>query len=323
MLLRAMSLTRESVPLERPLRSSRGTWRSRDRVLVTVTSERGSVGFGEASPLPEHSPETLTASEALLRAMLDRTAGKSIEGDARLALRSLLAPWDAQRFRVPSAFFAFEQAVIGALAQERDRAPEVLLNAARHGRPVPESATLLEPEDPSATSGTIEEARLRGVNRFKMKLGVAPFDRELEWADRIHRSLELHERLRFDANGSFPLPDVARRLDALAEFGPEFVEEPVHGMDWAKLATTNVPLAADESLADIDASHAILRGLAQVAVVKPAFHGGLLGALSLADLAQARGIAVVVTHMFDGPVAREGCGMVARSLSQLPLACPR
>ena len=56
-------------------------------------------------------------------------------------------------------------------------------------------------------------------------------------------------------------------------------------------------------------------------VLKPTLLGGMCACLALARDAAARGLSVVVTHVFDGPVALAAAAELAAALPGRVLAC--
>lgn len=258
-----------------------GRWARRDGLLLRLTDERGEVGIGEASPLPDYSPDDLDGARAALAA-LDWSRPLS-------TVRAAVAAIDA---RQPAARFAVETALLDLVARRRP---------AKRAREVAACALV----------GDLDGARgawARGVRCFKVKVGLA-FDRAFAEMQKI-RCVLPDATLRADANRAFSTGEAAERVRALGSLGVEYVEEPA--ADWAALDGIGVPLAADESLRDRDFSTVIAR--ARVLVLKPMVLGGALRCLDLARVAAARGVDAVASHAFDGPVALRATVALARAL---------
>jgi L-alanine-DL-glutamate epimerase-like enolase superfamily enzyme len=82
------------------------------------------------------------------------------------------------------------------------------------------------------------------------------------------------------------------------------------------------PIAADEDITDIDAAHRVLQlGAAQILVLKPMVVGGLRPARRIIELAQAAGVAVVVTTTLDAGVGTAAALHLAATLPQGSPAC--
>lgn len=317
--------------------SARGAWSARQGVLVRLRDDRGHLGLGEASPLPGHSPDELAGCEAELRA-LGRDLGGAVvgAGTAPAEARALLARMTS-RVRAPAARFAVETALLDLVGQRSGRPLWQLLRALAPGggaaatlsapAAVPLNA-LCAPGDPDRVLDDVAAAHARGIRCFKLKVG-RDAGTELAALAAVRARYGDAISLRADANQAW-LPDQARaHLQRLAAVAPEYVEEPVTApmTQLAALAPLPVPVALDESLlhafpdtgttgaAGVPELDALLAaGLVRVLVLKPMLLGGCLPVMALAARARAAGADVVVSHLFDGPVALAACAHLAVAL---------
>ncbi len=211
-------------PFARPLKTARGSWKIREGLLVRLEDNAtGVTGFGEAAPLPDFGSETLRKAQAFLQAVPERLPADDL---SRLIGK---AP--------PATAFALASAR-AALDQPETAPPEV------------RTAALLAREDP------LEPLRLRGVRRFKLKLGLTQPGLEWDYVQNLVLRLEGEEMLRLDPNRAWSAEAWAfwkPRLNGIAS-QVEFVEEPFP-MDRFSLSRaietairSPVPLALDESL---------------------------------------------------------------------------
>jgi L-alanine-DL-glutamate epimerase-like enolase superfamily enzyme len=150
-------------------------------------------------------------------------------------------------------------------------------------------------------------------------------------------------RLRLDVNGAWDLPTAEERLEAIARFDLEYVEQPLPADDSAGAAElrtrVRVPLAADEAVYSTHAVRRILaEGAADVLVVKPARVGGPVAVAEIAAVAAGSGVPVVLSTLFEtgiGISAARACaaglpgglahglataGLLEHDLLALPLA---
>ncbi len=125
--------------------------------------------------------------------------------------------------------------------------------------------------------------------------------------------------LRVDVNGAWTLPEALQELEALAEFGLEYAEQPVRSFDdmVALHDRSPVPLAADE-LIRIDRRFDDVARAADVAVLKVAPLGGVAATL---DVAGRVGLPVVISSALDSSMGLAAGVAAACSLPQAPLAC--
>jgi o-succinylbenzoate synthase len=297
-------------------RSATERWPERWGAWLRLRDDQGCEGWGEASPLPGRSPETLEQAEACLRSV--PWSEVATGDDARHALdaiRDLLTHLPAS---VPSARFAAETALLDLLGKRcglpvhRLLVPDVEAFAS-----VP-SCALLPGDDVAAEA---RAAAAAGFATLKLKVGAGP-------AEGVARVRAVREAvgdtvaLRLDANGALPEADWAQVLDRLAPHSPELVEEPVSASRvaeaWGAGWRSPVPLAADESLANARARKLVRTLTAAGAygawVLKPAELGGLLACLELAREAKTLGADAIVSHLFDGPIARAASAELALAL---------
>src|SRR5690606_9264646 len=116
-----------------------------------------------------------------------------------------------------------------------------------------------------------------------------------------------------------------RVIEALAEYGLEYVEQPVAAEDLgalrARLAGTGVRLAADEALRlspDPDAAADGLAAIADVAILKVQPLGGITRASRLAERA---GLPATVSSALESSVGLAMGAHLAAALPNLPFAC--
>jgi L-alanine-DL-glutamate epimerase-like enolase superfamily enzyme len=283
---------------------------------LRLWDDAGRLGQGEASPLPGHSPDTL----ADCRAVLERVPwGALPDLDPIRPLAPQIAAADLVPTSCPAARFAVETALLDLVAQRAGRPAWSLLGARTGAQPIA-LAALIDASDARTALRDAERALERGVGTLKAKIGrPGAFQAELASLRALRRTLGGGTRLRADANGAFAAAEAGERLAALADLGLEFVEEPVPAADLARLTAPPVPLALDESLAPPGSWERLSGRLAELhcttVVLKPMLLGGLFRTANLAARARERGLAVVVSHLFDGPVALAAAAALALAVA--------
>ena len=268
---------------------SRSLIRAGQRTLFLRAVDReGRVGFGECSPLPGRSPDTLeTCTRALTHAATPDEIGPAL----------------------PAARFALETALLDLAAQAAGTSVAVLL------------AHPAVTELPcSAVVSADGAAAPREVHTYKVKIGRARLDDELAALARLRARHAAHlVQLRLDLNRAWTGAEAAALLPRLAALQPALVEEPCSASDLLALPDPPpVPIALDESVLDQpDATRAALeRGLVRALVLKPALLGGARACAAWAELARAAGAVPLISHLFDGPVALAACAELALALAR-------
>jgi len=297
--------------------------------VLTLQDEAGRLGYGEASPLPGYSTETLEQCDAALKQTLASSFSLSESpAEALLTLNEL------PEFReLPSAQCCLEMAYLDLLAQ-RPEAAQLGADSSLWGpllRPsasVPFAvAALLENESVEACLRSAERALATGITTFKLKLGT---DLEVELAQlgALRAAFGSRVKIRVDANQTFTLP-LAQTFAALEPFALEFIEEPSSVLvlaesllDAATEGGVRIPIALDESLRTLDEAKVgtwLRNAWIQVLVLKP-MSLGLRRCIRWAQLADAYGAKCVVSHLFSGPIATAWEHRLARSLGSRDLA---
>ncbi len=296
--------------------SHAAAWPERKGLLLELEDRDGRIGQGEASPLPGFSRDALED----VRTQLLRVAWRSLpELEVGPDLADRLAGVLAEAgLRTPAARFAAETALLDLLGQASGLPVHALIC---HRSPeaawrVPIAALL--GTEAEAASRKVEQ----GYRTLKLKVGRAPSE-ELARLAGLRAELGEEVGLRADANRSLPSLTVEAWLAGAADLRLEFVEEPVPPEILAGLPPSPVPLALDESLSAGDDS-ALARTLGaggyRYLVLKPAYHGGLMRCLRLAESARSSGVQPVVSHLLDGPVALAAATELALALGPGPAA---
>ena len=305
------------VVFSRPAQNASERWEERQALLLRLEDRQGRVGWGEASPLPGYSPDTLDRARGVLRATDWGRLGAEVE--AARTLVGALARIEAHVGSSPSARFAAETAALDLLGQRRGVPLHSLLGelTGAVAAEVP-LAAWVQGADAAGTVAAARRAAAKGFGTLKLKLG-RHLEVELAVARTIRRELGPDVALRFDATRSLPTQRAQAVMEALAELDAELLEEPVplpRLSDWAP--PTPVRLALDESLADdaapVHLARLLDRGLVSAVVLKPMALGGFARCHGFAALARRRGAPVFVSHLLDGPVGRAAAGALALAL---------
>lgn len=285
-----------AIPYKRPLELTGGTATLHRGLLVAISDAAGHTGCGEIAPGPGASATEVDRLATAARKTASALLGSSAETTAEAA---------SPAYQPPAAIRAgFESALFDLQSRRQARPLHQLLTdhtATGCTRTAVAVNALLDRGEPDAALRAVRRAVARGFTTIKIKFDSRRFDATLETLRAIRDEFGPHIGLRLDANGQWTVDDATAGLAQLERFHLEYVEQPTDSL--ASLAelrrTTNVPIAADESAADLAAvERAIELGAADVFVLKPA-RMGLLEAMQAARRARSRGIGVVVTSNLD------------------------
>ncbi|WP_457653638.1 o-succinylbenzoate synthase [Rhodocaloribacter sp.] len=308
MRLAAYHSYRFRLPLAPPLRLKGRDVSFREGCLVRLRAADGREGWGEVSPLPGFSAETLAGAEADLARVVAAMAREGWSDDPPEILHALGARMDALD-PLPSVRFGVELAMMNLTAAVRGEAlPFVLTPHARNAIPV--NALLTEEAD-LATG--IERVRAGGYRVVKLKVGRRAVARDVERVRRVRALLGPDVVLRLDANRAWDLPTATVFADGVRGAGIAYVEEPLADPSGLRafVANTGLPVALDETMPGLDPEALVDHRYARAVVLKPTLCGGLTKTLRLASSASALGMTPVLSSAFESGVGTLGVAALA------------
>lgn len=282
------------------VRNQRVTWRERWGVLLELFDEEGRRGWGEASPLPGFSLDTLEQCREALEAWCQ-------------TLPLTVNAFYFQKYppvmpEPPAARFAVEMALLDLQGKHDGGEPDFQVPVTRLlCRELYDSVAVSKLLFGRRLGMLVEQVRrglAAGFTTFKLKLGGPSYVQDdVHLVQRLREAVPGKWHLRVDLNLGWRVADCERFLGDLAEAGVEMVEDPVPAHDLAALRGAPLPIAADEPLKEpewrlrLAASRA-----AQVWVLKPTVLGGFQRCRELVTSVHPD-IACIFSHCFEGPVA--------------------
>ncbi len=284
------------LPLSHPLTTGRTSTTHRDGMLFSI-SDGLETGWGEATPMPGWSRESIGSVEAALRAAAATVSTIGDVSDSRLG--RLLDDLDP----TPHA----RAAVSGALADLRARrAGMTLAEMLDTGSPGSVRVnTMVSASTPEEVAAACSAAIKVGFESIKVKVGVLDPGTDVARVEAARSAMGSGPELRIDANGSWQINTALSVLEQVAQFDVSYCEEPVEGIAGiaAVGARSGIPVAVDESARTLgDVAEALATESIDVVVVKPQAIGGPDLAIRALQLARNFGATTVVTSMIDGAI---------------------
>lgn len=295
------------LPMRAGFATSRGTVGTpesgRVLVLVRLADTSGRVGWGEAGPIPQWSPETV--------------------GSVLDAVRHHLGP--AVTGREPADLAGLHAALDGAIAPGRDRGMPIAkagLDLAAHDllgrqlgvplwqllgrrglRAVRLSWTVLA-EDPTASVHAGLEA---GFQHFNVKVGLG-LERDAGLVRTVRELAGPQAFLWADANGGYRPHEGLAAARALAAAGADVLEQPYppHALTACRslVAAGVLPVALDEAVtAPAELAEAATHRALDLFVLKATRTGGIWPSRLCAELALAHGLGLLASGLTDGGLA--------------------
>jgi L-alanine-DL-glutamate epimerase-like enolase superfamily enzyme len=284
----------ETIPVSVPYRhrevSSQVARDGVSDVLVKLTTDDGTVGWGEACCGAD------TASvEAAVRALAPFVVGRDPWN--RDAMRRDAFTHGLWQFRAGTGNFAWA-GIDMALWDVCGHACGQPLWRLLGGRQRREATYFYYLARGSAEqlAAQVAAGRAVGFDVFYLKVGLDD-DADLAMVAAAREALGPGPRLRLDANGSWSLPQAARNLHAFEEHDIDFVEQPVRDHPIGALAElrtrTRIPLCANEGLWSEAEAYARIRARqADVYCFSPYWVGSIAGFHRLAWVAEYEGLQV-------------------------------
>ncbi|MFP8889735.1 dipeptide epimerase [Natrialbaceae archaeon A-CW2] len=282
---------RVTMPLEFPFTIARGTATEAENVIVKIEDDEGNVGIGGAGP-SSHYGETAATVEAVLPDLLAVVEDVGDPHELETIERRLCGTVE----RNPAARCAVSIALHDLVAK-RLEVPLYRYWGLDPAETV-ESSYTIGIDDTETMREKTELALERGYGTLKVKLGT---NRDLEIIETI-RDVAPDVRLYVDANEAWTPREAVTKIDRLAAYDLEFVEQPVpaeqpEGLQYV-YERAALPIAADEScLTAADVPQIADR--CDIANLKLMKCGGLREAIRLIHTARAHGLQVMCGCMSE------------------------
>jgi L-alanine-DL-glutamate epimerase-like enolase superfamily enzyme len=204
------------VPFKRPFDTAGGVFTTRNSWILRLRDFEGREGFGEVALHPtalraEEDGLAAAVREAVAELGAGRLPAAVLQGAAGLEGRALLAG-------------LYE--ALGALERARFAGP----TGAEPTVSVPVNATLDASGAPEAAEAA-HRAVSEGFTCLKLKVGLESTAALMRRVAGIRRVVPTSVRLRLDANCSWTHSMAVQRLDALAPYDIEYVEQPLAAGD--------------------------------------------------------------------------------------------
>jgi o-succinylbenzoate synthase len=278
-------------------------------------------GIGECGPLKGLSPDFTPDFESTLAEVLQKLNGANlteVQSGSMDILNKIVPP------SFPSLLLGLETAVLD-LANGGKRV--IFQNEFSNGQPIPING-LIWMGDMDFTMSQINQKVAEGFRCIKLKVGGLDFDRECDVLQYIRkRYFRENIELRLDANGAFKVDDVLYKLNELAKFGIQSIEQPLKAglPETEELCRKSpIPVGFDEELIGVvgaEGKEALLTRLRPgYIILKPTLHGGFSGCAEWIRIAERMGIGWWITSALESNV---GLNAIAQFTANYPVTIPQ
>src|SRR5579863_7517653 len=308
--IRSVTIEPLNILMLEPFTISTGTTSEARNVLVTVTFEDGSIGYGECAPF---SPSTGETQETALSAA--RGCAELIRGKDAAHWRVLSKLIRSVYFSQGTAIAGIEMALLDALTHSYGIPLYIFFGGAGSSVETDLSIPMVTPEHGYELA---KAAAARGITMLKIKVGgdiredVARVEAIREGAPGVGLTL--------DANQGYTPGEALLCLEALddRDIRPLLMEQPVHKEDYEGLRYvtqhTSVTIAADESAySAANVAHLIAMGAVNCVNIK-LMKSGFLEALDIAAVCRANHIQLMVGAMMESRLATSAAAHLVAGL---------
>ncbi|HET8840404.1 MAG TPA: dipeptide epimerase [Ktedonobacteraceae bacterium] len=308
--IQRMAVEPLTIPLLEPFTISTGSVTSAHNVLITLTLQDGSIGYGECAPF---SPSTGESQETALAAA--RGCIELVEGQDAASWRGLAKRIRSFYYAQTTVCAGIEMAVLDALTRSYGIPLYIFLGGASSSLETDLSIPMVAPKHGHQLA---RDAMNQGIRCIKVKVGgnvqvdVARVQAICAAAPGVDLTL--------DANQGYTASEALLCLETLKQrdIHPLLMEQPVHKDDYEGLRYvtqhTTIPVAADESATDA-ASVARLLNMGAVNVVNiKLMKAGILEALDIAALCRATHTGLMIGAMIESRLAIAAAAHLAAGL---------
>lgn len=294
-------------PLHLPMRKAMTTASHATAIgevlYIRIRTRDGAEGWGESGIDPTMSGETLPGMVAAVEQhlkprLLHRSAFERVviahdlqhhlyaNGGARAAVDMALLDLVGRRLEVPAV------ELLGGISRRTVTILRLVGGSRETVADVDETAAL----------------QAQGYRAFKLKVGIAPIEREAKTFLALRETLGPDVLLSADANMAWTVAQARRFNQLIAPANPAFVEQPVPAGDTARMRAvaqaTPVPIGADEALHSIGDILTLAQAEAIAGVsLKSAKLGGPTLLSRTAIVANAIGLSVNIAMLVESSLA--------------------
>lgn len=289
-----------------------------DIVVLRLTSEDGTHGYGEGSPWSVFTGSAEASYAALDRYIRPLVVGQNLEHRARIMENAAKAVAHCTEAKA-----ALETALLDLQGRIAGLPVHALLGG-KYRDTIPLSCSIADPNFDNDLA-LMERLKEDGVRIIKLKTGFKDHAFDIMRLERLRRDYPAF-KIRVDYNQGLHHDDALARVQDVAGFKPCFIEQPVAHHQrklMAKIrAAIDIPLLADESVfGPEDMALALDMGLADGVSIKIMKSGGLTRAQTTARMAASAGWSAYGGDMFEAGVAHlAGTHMIAAT-PEISLGC--
>ncbi|MCO7176235.1 mandelate racemase/muconate lactonizing enzyme family protein [Sporolactobacillus kofuensis] len=294
---------RLSIPLVKPFKTALRTVNTAESIIVIITCDDGTMGFGEAPPTHVITGDSLASIEyTIMNVLRPLIIGLKIEQKERIN-----HVVDHSILHNSSAKAAIDVAVFDCLGKLANLPIYQLLGGNNNQVETDFTVSVNHPNEMIQDALSLVN---QGFTTLKIKVGNSTIKEDMERIKHLRSAVGREIKLRLDANQGWSPKEAVSLIHRLedSDMEIELIEQPVPAWDFdgMKFVTEHVdtPIMADESVfSPKDAARLLAMHGCDLMNIKLMKAGGIHNAEKINALAEAYGVECMVGCMIESKVA--------------------
>lgn len=302
MKIRKIEVGEMDIPLVTPFKTALRSVNTVNSIVVRISGDDGSVGFGEAPPTAVITGDT----KGSIRCAIEEFIAPTITGMEIEDLDGVEKKLHGCILKNTSAKAAVDMAVYDLFAKSLHKPLYKVLGG--HRREITTDITISVNPVEEMVSDSLR-AVAQGFDILKVKVGKEGM-KDVARIEAIRRAVGPDIKLRVDANQGWTAADAVRIIRAMEDrnLDIELVEQPVNAHDFYGMQritqAVDTPILADESVFTPEDAIRIIEGhAADLINIKLMKTGGIYEALKICSIAEIYGVECMIGCMLESKIA--------------------
>ena len=314
-MIKSINFQRINLVMKKPFKIALGTTEFYEGFFVSIETNDGITGFGEATTTPFITGDTMGSIESELSYFSKKLVGEEESPEiVNSRMKSLMRSSKASRNAIDCALWD----IIGKRAN---------MNLAKllgnHKKSILTSYTV-DLVDEASARAQAKELLNQGLKVFKIKVGSG-IEEDLRRVRAVREVVGDGKMIYIDFNQAYSVKNTVRISRLLEPYNIEFIEQPIASTDIAGLRFirdhSEIPVYADETIfTPQDVSEVLRREAVDGINIKLMKSGGISDAMQMANTAKSFGVPVMIGCMVETRIANTSGLVVALGNSAVKYA---
>jgi o-succinylbenzoate synthase len=297
MIIREVEIKPFTIELNKPFKNANTEIASRQGFIIKIIDELGRVGYGEISPFPGLSMESIESIVPIVKTLEKKLINLKFSDDVFQSIVDF-----------PSVNFGLSQALHSIFILREGMRLDLNCNATISVNGI------IGIQSPQKTLKNVEKLIKNGFETIKIKVGYKDIEDDLENVKLISQNFSSNIKYRLDANGKWDIDKALYAVEHLENINIEYLEQPVKELsELIQLSKiSKIPIAVDESIRSKDDVELIIElSNIQYFVLKPSIMGSLESAIDLIKLIEAKNCKAILSSVFESSIGKSALVFLA------------